>query len=85
MSGETCGSCKFFVRDAPMQIMGKCHGVPPTLLLLGRAQNGLPIVDSFWPPVPDTETSCGTYQLPKPRAASINLAEIATESLEGNA
>lgn len=84
MTNETCGSCKFFVRDAPMQIMGKCHEAPPTLLLLGRAQNGLPVVDTFWPPVPDTEF-CGRHQLSKPRAASINLAEIATESLEGNA
>ena len=84
MTDETCGSCKFFRRLGPMQPMGDCHEGPPTALLLGRAQNGLPVVDTFWPRVPDTEF-CGAHQLPKHRAESINLAEIAPEALEGNA
>lgn len=88
MTDETCGNCKFFRRVQPMQIMGTCHGRPPTLLLLGRTQAGQPVTDSFWPIVPETEF-CGAFvRQISARAQAlehIDMSKLNIEDLEGSA
>lgn len=80
---ESCGNCRFWRRVQPMQPMGHCRFNPPTPLVVGMQQNKItqqvqPIVDSFWPMLPDTEW-CGGWGL---RLGAVDMKELDARQFE---
>ena len=87
----TCGTCKYFKRREVGNIMGACHSRGPSVMFGGmltdangqqvrnlRTGQFVPNIDSYWPPVPDTEW-CGDHAA-RP-VGDIDLSKLAVEEL----
>ena len=78
---ETCGNCRYWKRMQPERPQGMCRKRPPTMLLLGMAphpmnpKQQMPITDSFWPPIPETEW-CGKWALANRAAIQVQPTPI---------
>lgn len=84
---SSCGNCMWFRRGKVGQPMGVCRQSPPTVVLIGMAQDPVtqrqvPVTDTFWPQVPDTEL-CGQHQA-RP-VVDIDLTKLDAELIEGSA
>ena len=83
MAEESCGTCRYWRRSAPLQPIGLCRRRPPTLVFMGTLQGGKPVTDTFWPMVPDLEW-CGEHAA-RGNGRTIDLAAIDVDALEGQA
>lgn len=78
---ESCGSCRFWKRHKDGQPSGMCRQKPPAVIMIGMqphpiAKNqGMPIVDSFWPPIPESEW-CGQWSAAAKTYADIDLSKL---------
>lgn len=78
---ESCGNCRFWKRQTPGHPDGLCRGGRPTVLLVGMAphplspKQGVPMVNSFWPPAPESEW-CGDWEEKKASAASYSTIDL---------
>ena len=78
---DTCATCRFFVRPKASTDIGMCHGGPPTVVMVGMAQHPvtqrpMPMTDSFWPQVRQTEI-CGMHSRGlAPRMEPIDLSKL---------
>lgn len=86
---ENCGSCKFFRRAEPMNPVGVCRALPPTVMMVGMSKHPIsgqqvPVTNTYWPQIPDSEW-CGAWLLRTAMGANIDLTKIDVDALEGSA
>jgi hypothetical protein len=78
---ENCGSCRFWKRHRDGQPGGVCRERQPTAIMVGMQPHpiakdrGMPIIDSFWPPIPEGEW-CGQWEAPKAPLSEIDLSRL---------
>lgn len=84
---HNCGSCMYFRRGNPGQPLGVCRARPPVPMMVGTAKNMagqmVPLTDTFWPQVPDTEW-CGSWSS-RLELSAIDLTALQPEEMEGTA
>ena len=88
MMKPACGNCGAFKRLMIGQTMGLCRSRAPVPILVGMINGDggpMPVVNTYFPQVPDNEW-CGDYMplkaLTVPR---LDLAELESALTEGNA
>lgn len=87
---STCGSCRYFHRSEIGKPIGTCHANPPQIVLTGLQQHpitqqAVPITNSFWPLLADTEY-CGlhTARTAADSIAAIDLSKLEPDQLAGD-
>jgi len=88
-TSQDCGNCKFFRRGRVGQSLGVCRSRAPVPLMVGMTKdamgNGVPVINTYWPQVPDTEL-CGDWSR-KVDLGAIDLTKLELEdaATEGSA
>jgi hypothetical protein len=78
---ESCGSCRFWRRNEKGKPSGVCRQTQPTAFIIAMVAHPImknqqiPIVDSFWPPIPESEW-CGQWEAPKAPLSEIDLSRL---------
>ena len=82
-----CGGCAFFKRIRIGQPGGFCRARPPSVLMVGMGEGfdrrPIPVVNTYWPQVPDTEW-CGEWG-PKLDLTAIDPEALQNAEMEGTA
>jgi hypothetical protein len=78
---ESCGSCRFWRRNEKGKPSGVCRQTQPTAFIVAMVAHQImknqqiPIVDSFWPPIPESEW-CGQWNAAPKSYADIDLSKL---------
>lgn len=85
---KSCGNCQFFQRVALGNPLGNCRARPPVPLMLGMGKGPagpVPVVNTYWPQLPDNAWCGGWEQKVHVDIGALDVKALETADAEGNA